>query len=292
MPRNSTYRVIAILLLVVAVIGVGLHFLPSSSFPLFDPKGVIAEKERHLILLAITLMSLVVVPVLLLTFWIAWNFRSSNQNATYSPEWDHNVWAEAVWWGIPCLIILILAVITWTSSHQLDPSKALASPKAAITIQVVALKWKWLFIYPKSRIATVNFIQFPVDTPINFQITSDAPMNSFWIPQLGGQMYAMPGMSTNLHLMANQVGSFKGLSANISGAGFAGMKFTAKSTSQADYETWTKQVQGSKTILDTESYVTLSKPSQYVAVQEYSLTDDHLYDEVVSKFMDSTMQTQ
>ena len=166
--------------------------------------------------------------------------------AKHAPDWEHNYIAEYCWWGVPIVIIVILAVTTWKSSHDLNPFKPIESEKKPLAIQVVALHWKWLFIYPEQGIATVNFVQFPEKTPINFEITSDAPMNSFWIPQLGGQIYAMPAMRSKLHLIANEIGSFRGVSANISGKGFAGMTFTAKSSSEEDFDAW---VQSGKTIV-------------------------------------------
>ncbi len=151
-----------------------------------------------------------------------------------TPIGDHNVGIELVWWAIPFAIVIALSGITWTSSHDLDPYKPIISATPPITIEVVALDWKWLFIYPQQGIATVNMVEFPAQTPINFVITADAPMNSLWIPQLAGQIYAMPGMSTQLHLESFSVGTYDGSSANLSGAGFSGMKFKAHAVSQAD----------------------------------------------------------
>ena len=152
-------------------------------------------------------------------------------------------------------------------------------------IQVVALQWKWLFIYPEEGIATVNFIQFPVDTPVNFEITADAPMNSFWIPQLGGMIYAMPAMRSKLHLIANEMGDFRGVSANLSGTGFAGMTFVAKSSSQADFEEWVHSVRHSNRTLTSESYNQLAMPSQNNPVASYVLLDNNLFEEILMKYM-------
>jgi len=182
-------------------------------------------------------------------------------------------------------IILILAVLTWNSSHDLDPFKPIVSDKPPITIQVVALQWKWLFIYPQQNIASVNIIQFPNQTPINFEVTADAPMNSFWIPQLGGQIYAMPGMSTQLHLMADTEGTYRGSSANISGKGFAGMNFSAKSTSQADFDQWVALVHQTRNNLSLAKYNNLAKPSQNNPLSYYSSSQSGLYDRVVMKYM-------
>ena len=176
-------------------------------------------------------------------------------------------------------------MITWDSSHALDPYRPLSSNVKPLTIQVVALDWKWLFIYPKQDIATVNYVQFPANTPITFDVTSDAPMNSFWIPQLGGQIYAMPGMATELHLEASQNGSFDGSSANISGKGFSGMTFTAKATSSADFNAWVKTVQQAPQNLDAAAYVALAKPSENVPRAYYANADLTLYNQIIMQYM-------
>jgi cytochrome o ubiquinol oxidase subunit 2 len=180
-------------------------------------------------------------------------------------------------------------VVTWNSSHNLDPYKPLASNVKPLTIQVVALQWKWLFIYPEQGIATVNFAQIPEDVPINFEITSDAPMNSFWIPQLGGQIYAMPGMSTKLHLMAEEPGDYRGSSANISGEGYWAMRFTTRASSQEKFDDWVAEVKTSKQWLDAAEYKQLAKPSEDEPQIFYSAFDDDLYDTVVMKYMSPGM---
>ncbi len=249
-----------------------------------DPGGVVAARERDLIITAVALGLLVVIPVFIMTFGIVWKYRDG-RGARYTPDWDHNVIAESIWWGLPCLIILLLSVITWNSSHQLDPFKPLASTVKPITIQVVALPWKWLFIYPQQNIATVNYLQFPEQTPVRFEITADAPMNSFWIPRLGGQIYAMAGMSTELHLMADGPGSYRGSSANLSGRGFAGMKFIAQSTSSQDFSTWIDNVKQSPQILDLPAYNKLSRPSENNKPASYAYSDPALYDSIIQKYL-------
>lgn len=265
----------------------GVLFLSSHSIVLLNPKGMIAEKQRALMIEAVLLMLIVVVPVFVLTFGIAWRYRASNKKAKYSPDWDHSRILESIWWLVPLAIMSVLAVITWFSSHELDPYKSLASDVKPIKIQVVALPWKWLFIYPEQHIATVNFMQFPARTPIDFDITADAPMNSFWIPQLGGQVYAMTGMSTKLHLIANEAGEYKGSSANLSGRGFAGMKFVAKASSQVEFNQWVHTTRLSKSSLTIDSYNELAKPSTDNSPAYYSLPMSNvgLYDTVVMKYM-------
>jgi cytochrome o ubiquinol oxidase subunit II len=251
---------------------------------LLDPKGIIASKERGLMRDATLLMLLVVIPVYALTFFIAWRYRASNTKAVHTPEWEHKRASELIWWGVPCAIILVLAVITWTSTHKLDPYRPLASDVKPLTIQAVALDWKWLFIYPEQNIATVNFMEIPDQTPINLQITADAPMNSIWIPKLGGQIYAMPGMSTQLHLMADKPGTYEGRSANFSGVGFARMKFTTQSGSEEDFRRWMESVRRSPDILDANTYHDLAMPSVDNPVAYYASVKDGLFDSIVMKY--------
>lgn len=250
-----------------------------------DPQGVIADKEGRLILTASWLMLIVVIPVFALSFFVILKYRASNENTKYEPKWDSSHYIEILWWGVPCLIIVALGVIAWKSSHELDPFKPIESDKKPLTIQVVALQWKWLFIYPEENIATVNYVQFPEKTPLIFDITADAPMNSFWIPQLGGQVYAMPGMKCKLHLMADRTGSFRGASANLSGTGFAGMKFTAKATSEEEFNAWVETARASENILTQESYLKLLAPTQNNPVALYQLQADGLFDDILMKYM-------
>ncbi|HEY5806112.1 MAG TPA: ubiquinol oxidase subunit II, partial [Candidatus Saccharimonadales bacterium] len=205
---------------------------------ILEPKGLIALQQRDLIFFTALLSLLVIVPVYALTIFIVWKYRAVNKKTKYTPDWDGHKGIEALWWTVPCAIILVLSVVTWQTSHKLDPYQPIRSPKKPLTIQVVALEWKWLFIYPEQNIATVNYFQIPENTPINFEITSDAPMNSFWIPQLGSQIYAMPGMTTTLNLIADEPGKYNGASANISGAGFASMRFVAEAVPRADFDNW------------------------------------------------------
>ncbi len=268
-----------------SILAVVFLLLQGSNIEVLNPKGLIAAKERDLIALATCLMLIVVIPVFLLIFFTVWRYRANNEKAVYKPDWDYNFLAEAIWWGLPFAIIVILSIITWTSSHELDPFKPIEASKKPLTIQVVALRWKWLFIYPEQKIATVNFIQFPKETPLNFEITADAPMNSFWIPQLGSQIYAMPGMKTKVHLIANETGSFNGVSANLSGKGFAGMKFIAKASSDEEFEKWLTSVRDSSHALTREQYLQLLAPSENMPASFYVLQDEALFDWVVMKYM-------
>ena len=256
---------------------------------ILDPKGQIGADEKSLIITATLLMLLVVIPVIVMTLWFAWKFRASNEKATYMPKWSHSGKIEAVVWIIPIVIVSFLAVLTWKTTHKLDPYRPLDSDKKPINIEVVALNWKWLFIYPDLNIATVNQIAFPANTPVNFKITSDAAMNSFFIPQLGGQIYAMAGMRTKLHLIANEPGTFDGLSSNFSGSGFSGMKFKAIATATpADFDAWVQKVRadGSKP-LDATTYLQLAQNSENNPVQYFGSVTPQLFYGVINKYMAS-----
>jgi len=256
----------------------------SGNIAIFNPKGIIALQERNLIITEILLMLCMVIPVFILTFLIALKYKAGNKKTTYTPDWTGNNAVELTLWVIPSLLVLLLAFITWRATHVLDPYKPIASPAKPLTIQVVALNWKWLFIYPEQHIAAVNFVQFPQYTPLNFQLTADdAPMNSFWIPQLGGQIYAMTGMVTQHHLMANTLGEFTGSAAEINGKGFAGMRFTAKSTSQADFDAWVTFIKHSDAPLTWNVYNKLTKPSESNPVSFYSSVENDLYNKIIKK---------
>ena len=278
-------------LIVFGIAAIGLLYFYSNGVAVLNPKGMIGAKERDLLLLCTWTMLLVVIPVFLMTFFIAWKYRESNKNAEYKPDWAHNTLAEIIWWGFPLIIIVVLSVLTWNSCHELDPFKPIESNKKALRIQAVALQWKWLFIYPDQRIATVNYMQIPIDRPIDFEITADAPMNSFWIPELGGQVYAMAGMRSKLHLIADQRGSFRGCSSNISGKGFAGMSFMTHAGTEEEFEQWVSSSTGSMS-LSYDEYDELVKPSEYVPPATYSLGESGLFDWIIMKYMKPMPETK
>jgi cytochrome o ubiquinol oxidase subunit 2 len=251
----------------------------------FDPQGPIALQERNLIVLAVSLMLLIAIPMLILLYTFAWKYRAGNKKAKYDPEHVGGAWRQLLWWVIPATLIVVLAVINWKTTHALDPYKAIASNNPPLTIEVVALQWKWLFIYPAQGIATVNYIQFPVSTPIHFVLTADAPMSSFWIPQLGSQIYAMAAMQTQLNLEADTPGEYTGKDTEINGAGYAGMTFLAKSTSQDDFNTWVTSVQNSSNTLSMDAYNALAMPSEDNPPAYYSSYDKDLYGSILMKYM-------
>ncbi|RQH05388.1 ubiquinol oxidase subunit II [Paraburkholderia dinghuensis] len=256
----------------------------TGDFPLLDPKGSIGVAERHLIATSVITMLLVVVPVILLTLWFAYRYRASNRNATYAPKWSHSTAIEIVVWGIPAVIILYLAVLTWKTCHELDPYKPLESSVKPINVEVVALDWKWLFIYPDLGIASVNQLAVPVGTPVNFRITSDSVMNSFYIPALGSQIYAMAGMQTRLHLIADHAGTYPGISANFSGRGFSDMKFNTLATNQQDFDAWVQKVKASSTQLSMDQYTTVAQPTEKAPVQYFSTVDPKLFNNIIAKY--------
>lgn len=252
---------------------------------ILNPKGFIGIEQRDLLVISTLLMLIVVIPVFVFLFMFIWKYRANNPKLQYEPEMEDSVLAEIVWWGFPCLIITVLSLITWYKTWDLDPFKPLVSPVKPIHIQVVALQWKWLFIYPEEKIATLNHIQFPTATPLNFEITSDAPMNAFWIPELGGMIYAMPGMNSKLHLIADTEGNFDGSSAHLSGTGFADMKFIAKSTSAEEYQKWLEEARTSAKELNLEMYNKLAESNVNKEIETYKLSADTLYHEIMMKYM-------
>ncbi len=259
--------------------------LTGCEMALLDPKGEVGVEQRSLILTALGLMLIVVIPVFIMTIWFVWRYRASNQHATYKPEWSHSNLIEAVVWGVPCIIIIILGTLTWRTTHSLDPRHPLTSDAPPIVIQAVSLDWKWLFIYPQQGIATVNEIVFPVNVPVHFEVTSGSVMNSFFIPQLGSQIYAMAGMRNQLNLIANHEGVYKGMSANYSGHGFSGMKFSARAVDVATFDSWLAKVKQSPITLQMADYQTLAKPTQNHPVTYYGAVQEKLYDGIVGQFM-------
>ncbi|MGB4966612.1 MAG: ubiquinol oxidase subunit II [Candidatus Saccharimonadales bacterium] len=284
---------------VVAVIVAGLGTLVAvlawatwgGDFALLQTKGEVAHRERNLLYFAVVLSLLVLIPVYFMLFLFAWRYREGHRKA-YRPEWDSNRQYEALWWGIPIAIIAVLAIVTWVTSHSLDPYKPLASRHEPLKVQVIALEWKWLFLYPEYSVASVNEVAFPADRPVEFTITSDGPMNSFWVPQLAGQIYAMSGMSTRLHVAADHPGEYKGLSSNISGAGFADMKFTARAMTQSNFDSWLAYTRSSDRALDAASFRELRQKSTASPVSHYSGLDAGLYDKVVMEYTNGAVPRQ
>lgn len=249
------------------------------------PAGIIGIEQRNLLLIIQAIMLLIVLPVYIMTFVFSWRYRFNNKKATYDPDLVDNILLEYFWWGVPLVLTMIVAVLTWIKTAELDPYKPIVSDKKPITIQVIALQWKWLFLYPEENIATVNFLQIPRDTPIHFELTGDAPMNSFWIPKLGGQIYAMPNMKTQLNLIANETGDFRGSSANISGEGFASMHFITRASSEEEYQKWVGEAKKSSEKMNRAQYDKLAEPSSGTPPGIYQLDDKDLFDQILMKYM-------
>jgi cytochrome o ubiquinol oxidase subunit 2 len=259
--------------------------LSGCSLVLFEPKGQVGIEERNLIILATLLMLTVVIPVFIMTAIFARRYRASNKDANYQPGWSHSYAIEAVTWGFPLLIIIILGTVTWKTTHSLDPYRPIESDAKPINVQVIALDWKWLFIYPDQGIASVNEMAMPVNTPVNFTITSDGAITSFFIPALGGQIYAMAGMQTKLHLIANEPGEYRGIAANYNGQGFSDMNFNTLAVSQADFDRWVAQVKSDpRSLASMDDYNKLAQASIKHPVEHYATVQPNLFQTVVDKY--------
>jgi len=259
--------------------------LSQGNIQLFNPQGAIALQEKNLLIVYVLLMLVIVVPVLITAYFVAWKYRSGNSKSRYTPHAKYSKLSEALLWVFPTVIVIVMSVITWDATHKIDPHKPITSTVKPLTIQVIALQWKWLFIYPEQEIATVNYIAFPEKTPLVFTLTADGPMSSFWIPSLGGQLYAMTGMSQSLHLIADRTGEFRGSNAEISGPGFATMKFIAKATTNREFELWVDQIKQSPHTLTLDEYKKLAKPSENTPPIFYASTEKNLYNTIMMKFM-------
>lgn len=283
---SRSKKILGVGLLIIAVLLISGEYLSRVSIPVLEPKGPIADKEFRLMIVVTLIMLIVVVPVFVLLAYILVRYNENNKKPTkYSPDWDHSRIIEGIWWLVPSLIIGVLAVITWKSTYALNPYNPIPSPNKTITIDVVSLDWKWLFIYPKQSIASVDKLVFPVKTPVHFYLTSDAPMNSFWLPQLSGQIYTMAGMQTQLYIMADVRGDFIGRSANISGIGFSGMVFHALATSKQDFSSWVTKTKLTSPSLTISAYDNLSKPSLSYRYSLYSNPAPNLFNDIINKYM-------
>jgi cytochrome o ubiquinol oxidase subunit 2 len=282
---KTKYKIASGVVLFAALVAVTGWYLHLHTVDVLQPAGKIGYDERNLIIWVTALSGGVVIPVFGMLGYFAWKYREDNHRAKYEPEFDSSKKAETIWWLIPTVLLVIISVINWRSSYALDPFKALDGTKPTLRIQVVALDWKWLFIYPDQQVASVNDAAIPVGVPVDFEITSDTVMTSFWAPRLGGQMYAMPGMSTHLNLVADKPGDFKGSAANISGKGFADMTFMVHAVNDTNFDTWMSKSQLSGHLLTAAEYGNLSRPGTMKEPTYYSTVDRKLYDTIVMKYM-------
>ncbi len=251
--------------------------------PILGPKGPVALAERDMLFRALAIMMIVVVPVFAMTFWFAWRYRASNVKANYDPDWESSR-VDVATWIMPALIVASLGVHLWIFTHALDPYKPLRSDTKPVEIQVIAQDWKWLFIYPAEGIATVNELVLPIKVSISFKITSDTVMNSFFIPALAGQIYAMAGMQTRLNLRADEPGRFVGRNTQYSGRGFADQQFVAIAATPADFDSWIERVRASPQKLDSTTYAELVRPSAAHPVTYYSGVEPGFFDGIIRKY--------
>src|SRR6516165_7363716 len=266
-----------------AVILISGALLLASCQGVLDPQGPIASAERLLLINSTSIMLVVVIPVIVATLAFAWWYRSSNTHATRSLDESYEGRVEFVVWSIPALTVILLGGVIWIGSHQLDPRAPIHASSDPLRVDVVALDWKWLFIYPDHGVAAVNQLVIPAATPVQFRLTSATVMNSFFVPQLGSQIYAMGGMITHLHLLADNPGEYPGFSANFSGGGFSWMRFVVKSVPDGDFNAWLEQVRGTGSGLDDASYAELAKPSQDVAPVTYRSVEPKLFERILDQ---------
>src|SRR5262250_125911 len=270
---------------VLTVVLIGAAALGACSGGVLDPKGPVTTAERLIMFNSTGIMLAIVIPTILATLGVAWWFRSSNTRARYLPDFDYSGRLELLVWSIPIMTILLVGGVAWLSSYDLDPPKAIASAQKTVRVQVVALDWKWLFIYPEEGIATVNQLTIPVGAPISFELTSSGVMNSFFVPQLAGQIYTMSGMVTRLYLRADQAGTYRGMSANYSGAGFSDMHFNVHAVPAEEFARWVAATRTAGPVLNAQSYAELVKPSQAVAPFTYHAVAPNLFIGIVNTAM-------
>ncbi|MDD5275439.1 MAG: ubiquinol oxidase subunit II [Methylovulum sp.] len=270
---------------------IGLNGCNLNNVADLEPSGPIARSIDALFWITVALMSIILIPVFGMTAWIIWQYRASNSKAIYAPDWDSSVWLERLVWLFPALIIVILSSMSWVYTHRLDPYKPLASASPPLEIQVIALDWKWLFIYPEQNIAAVNELTIPVNRPVTFKITSNTVMNAFFIPRLGGQIFAMAGMETQLHLIADKSGHYFGENIQYSGQGFPYQNFTANATSLQEFNAWIDKAKQSSQQLDLNQFNELAKPSVRHPVTYYASVTPAMFKQVMAKFM-SKQRTQ
>lgn len=281
---KRTSVIILFFLLYAYFAGLFAVLIKNGNMQLLHPAGYIAAIQSRILWGAIV-FAVVVGGLMISAFFLVVARYREDAVERYEPGWAISKQLVVLGWGVPLLAVLVLSIMIWDTTHQVDPYRAINSTVSPLSIQVVALRWKWLFLYPNDRIATVNMMEIPTGTPIALQLTADAPMNSFWVPQLSGQVYAMTGMVTQLHIEADQPGIYAGSSAEISGADFAGMGFTVKAVSPKEYTTWKTATHGLPRSLDYAAYSQLAKPSGYVPPALYASYDRGLFQAIVMQFM-------
>jgi cytochrome o ubiquinol oxidase subunit 2 len=270
----------------------GAATLGGCSEGVLNPQGPIALAERQILFNSLGIMLAIVIPTILATVGVAFWFRSSNSRAVYMPDFTYSGRLELIVWSIPAMTVLLVGGVAWVGAHDLDPRHAISSTVKPVTVQVVSLDWKWLFIYPDQGIASVNHLTVPVGTPISFELTSSGVMNSFFVPQLGSQIYTMSGMATHVQLQADHPGTYPGLSAQFSGDGFADMRFSVDAVPADEFERWVTATRSTGPILDVGTYAELAKPSEKVSPFTYRAIASDLFDQIVMSGMTPEQMSQ
>jgi cytochrome o ubiquinol oxidase subunit II len=267
--------------LVLAVVLIGAAALGGCNEGVLDPKGPIAVAERQILFDSLGIMLAIVIPVILATLGVAFWFRASNRRANYRPDFVYSGRIEVLVWSIPLMTVLLVGGVAWVGSHDLDPRRPINAEVRPLRLQVASLDWKWLFIYPDQSIASVNRLVIPVGTPISLELTSSGVMNSFFVPQLGSQIYTMAGMTTHLQLQADYTGSYPGISAQFSGDGFADMTFKADAVPAKQFDDWVAETRDIGPTLDAQTYTDLARPSKAVSPFTYRAVAFDLFSRIV-----------
>ena len=268
--------------LALAVVLLAVGTLGGCTDGILDPQGPIAAAERQVLFNSLAIMLAIVIPTIIAILAVGFWFRSSNTRARYLPDFNHSGLLEVLVWSIPAMTVLLVGGVAWLGAHDLDPRKPLSSAVKPITVQVVSLDWKWLFVYPDEGIASVNQLTIPVGTPVSFELTSAGVMNSFFVPQLGGQIYTMAGMATRLQLEAGKTGTYRGMSSQFSGNGFADMHFNVDAVPAEKYAEWLDKARSAGPELDAKAYELLAKPSSAVAPFTYRAVGPRLFDDILA----------
>jgi cytochrome o ubiquinol oxidase subunit 2 len=265
-----------------AVLLIGAAALGGCTEGVFDPRGPIASAEREILVNSLGIMLAIVIPTILATLGVAFWYRESNERARYRPNFSYSGRLEMLVWSIPLMTVLLVGGVAWIGSHDLDPPRPVASAEKPLKVQVASLDWKWLFIYPEEGVASVNQLTIPVGTPVSFELTSSGVMNSFLVPQLAGQIYTMAGMVTRLNLRADYPGTYRGISANFSGEGFADMHFDVDAVPPERFAQWVASTRSVGPVLDAQAYADLVKPSKAVVPFTYRSIAPGLFASILS----------
>ena len=277
-------RIVVPIVAAILLVGLFAWLLKGKQIDVLAPAGEIAEQQRQILFFALLLSTLVVVPVFTLLIVFSVKYRAGNKKSKYDPNWGENTFLEGLWWGIPIAIIGVMGVLTYQTTHSLDPYKKLDGGQQ-VSVQVVGLQWKWLFIYPEHKLATLNYAPMPIDQPVHFTLSTEAPMSAFWIPALGSQIYAMNGMESQLNLKGTKIGSYTGYNTNINGEGYATMKFQAKVMSKSDFTAWVAKAKKSKDVLTMKTYNKLAESEIDTSERTYTLENAELFDAIVQRNM-------